>query len=685
MSLRIRGRNENQDVKKFVEKIIKSGQSMTVIDLRQELKKITNLSEEKICDRYRLKTGVYSHRAIGEYTANTGDSIILNRKTHNDYSSCSEACGDLIKPTDEMNLSLDGSGEHTNVLVSDSAYGQSTNDFDRFVTLGDKENQKRPFEFLHGCRGKGHLVSLNSCEFKIVLSSTPDSDCWTVTFMYKYEDEYYFVKDGDEFITFTGELECGGEIGKKSKGTVFYHMDYDIRYKGGKMTGFRRFVRRFSHGVVNPFLPIKINDRRKENAKFVYSGLRDYIKNNESVFEFLGQSSVTTQIGEMEVLAAVPKDDLNREQKRVVHRVVSTSEDSIILSVDGQSHYKASNSILTSRLDLDEIGNKTILLCRLKSENASELFNDDRNSFENESAENSFETGVVKAVEDMEELDAINTDRVVAPKDGFSGESKRRLDELNDNVDLREKIDAEELHPIHNKYMNHVSELKNAPIVEKLLDENENTNIFEEIIEILNSGQVYVDRRSIKEGKEVDQAGKSAVGQIFEILCYTRLVELCENSNYVCYYNPTVEEIPGCVGGDYSQEPDMDIVIVDESEQNSPVYVFSLKTSLKERIKQSAYWRLKMKIPSTKQLLRNPRAAMKNLLETTMFKSKSRPIRYGYLSPVWNGGSSSSVLNDFDFGFVPDKEVSDDIDHQFKMSRLRVRSKSGKRIDSPTQ
>lgn len=683
MSVEIRPENHNQDVKGIVKRIIQESNLMTVRELRDELMKITDLSEEKICDRYRLKTAVYSHRALCEYPANTADCIILNRKTHDNYNSCSEACGDLIDSRDEMKLSLDGSDEHTDVLVSDSAYGQSKDDFDRFVTLGDEEKQKRPFEFLHGCRGKGHLVSLNNCEFKIVLSSTPDSHYWTVTFMYKHDDEYYFAKDGDEFMTFNGKLQCGGEIGNKTNGTVFYHMDYDIPYSGGEIRGFRRFVRRFSQGVVNPFIPIKINDRRKKEAEFVYCGLREYINNNKSVFEFVEESSVRTEIGEIEVLAAVPKDELDKEQKRVVHKVVSTSEDSIILSVDGQSHYKASNSILTNCLGLDEIGDKTILLCRLKSENASELFNDDRESFEEESSKDSFRNGIAKAVKDMEVLEKINRDRLVAPEDGFDGESKRRLDELNENVDLREKINAEELHPIHDENMRHVSELKNAPVVEKLLDENKNVNILENIIEILKSGQVYVDKRSLKEDKEVGQAGKNAVGQIFEILCYTRLVELCEDSNYVCYYEPTVEEIPGLEGGEYSQKPDMDIVVVDKSSQNSPVYVFSLKTSLKDRIKQSAYWRLKMRVPSTRQLLKNPSGDLKSLLETTMFRTKSRPIQYGYISPVWSGGSSSHVLNDFDLGFVPEQKVSDDIDCQFEMSKLRTRIKDGEKIEKP--
>lgn len=669
--------DDTKEIKDLVESVLDENSLNSVSNLRRSLNECINFSEEKICDRYRLKTSVYAHRALGEYPTNTVDSLILNRKQGDRYDSCSDACSELVEEQDRVVISLDGGNEETDVMVSDNAYGQSKNNFDRFVKLGDEEEQKRKFDFVHGCRGKGHLVSLNNCEYKVVVSSQPSEDCWTVTFMYEYENEYYYVRDDDEFMTFTGELDCGGDVGKKTHGTVFHHVDYDVPYRG-TTSSFRKFVRNFSHGVVNPFVPIQITDRQDEDMFFEYGGLQDYVRENESVFDFIGSSSVECSIGTLDTFVAVPKDDVDTGQKRILHKVVSTSEDSVLLAVDGQTHYKSSNSLLTNRLDFDEIGDKAIVLCRLESKNASNLFDDDRESFRQRSTEKMFKEKLVESLENMEELDKINTDRLVKPPSGSSESNRRRLDDLSDRdeVDLKNVIDADELKQVHKKNLNRISKLKNAPVAEKILMEHEDKNVFDSMEEILRSGRSYVDRRSIKQGKDVNQAGKSAAGQLFEILCYTQFVELCEGSKYVCHYEPSLDEIPGLNPLDSANEPDMDIVLVDESEDTAPVYVFSLKTSLKERIKQSAFWRLKMKIPGYD----NSATVFSELQQETLFESKERPIKYGYLSPVWSGGSSSGILDDFDFGFVPQEKHTEQMDSQFKISNLTDSLKTGRSI-----
>lgn len=673
---------EVENLVELVEKQMKYSNIKTVEELKEKLGKHIDYTENKICDKYRLKTSVYAHRALGEYVPNTIDSIIKNRKSDENYRSCEDACKDLITRDDEMRIILDGEKEErSDVIVSDSAYGQPKEKFARFTSLGDKDEHKKDIDFLHGCRGKGHLVSLENCEFKMVISSTPDSDVWTLTFMYRRDDgEYVYITDGSDYMTFKGKLDCGKKIGKKSHGTIFHHVDYNISYKGADLSTYRKFIRLFSHGVVNPFISLRIDDRRRDDTTIHYNGIRSFVKENEELFDFIGHSSVDGELGKIDTFVAVPKENLKKSEKRKVHRVLSTTNKSVITAVDGQSHYKTGSSILVNRLGLDEIGDNALVIASLESKYASDMFDDNRTDFVDKSYKNKYRDMLAESIKNMEELNKINTDKVVISDNGFEDNKKRRLDDLDDNVDLKNHLESDNIHSVHKSNIENMNNMINAPIVDKLLKEHGLDDMLENPKKVLESGEVYVNRRSILNDKDPTQAGKSAVGQIFEILTYLVFVNHCEKSGYTCYHEPSLSDIPGLEPSDYSQEPDMDIVVVDTSTDKSPVYVFSLKTSLKERIKQSAFWMLRMKLPDFTSVIKNPSNILKNVKDMIMFENKSREIKYGYMSPVWSGGASSSILSNFDFGFVPKEKVSDDIECQYPMVKLKEILSDGSRI-----
>jgi hypothetical protein len=684
MSLKVEhgSKTSIEELENLVENLLNRESSVrTKSDLRAVLDEIIDYNEVELCDEYRLKTSVYAERALGEYPPNTVDSIIRHRMNDQSFSCCREAANELVED-DELDIVLDGDDEErTDVIVADSAYGQPREKFDRFTRLGDEDEHKRILEILHGCRGKGHLVSLENCEFKMVLSSTPESDSWTVTFIYKLNGDYVYVKQDAGFLGIDGELNCGEELGEKSRGTVFYHSDYEIPYKGNDISTFRKFTRRFSHGVVSPFVTINIVDRRREDARVKYQGLVELVRKNEELFDFIGWESTKGEIGELKTFVAIPKNknELSTEEKNKLDRIVVTNEKSVILTVDGQSHYRT-GSILGSRLGLNEIDKKSLVICELESDNASDLFDDDRRGFTDRYDEREFRDMLEECLGGIEELERLNTDRVVMPEDGFDS-TKRRLDELDDDVDLTEHIDSESMNPVHRENLNRLSSMKDAAIVDKLIDEHGKENIFSNITEVIESGEVYVNRRSLRENKDESQAGRNAVGRIFELLAYVRLVELCESSGYVCYHEPELSEIPGLNPSDYSQKPDMDIVIVNDSVSESPVYVFSLKTSLKDRIKQSAFWMLRMKLPSVSSILGNSGNLFKGIKDMSMFQDKNRDVMYGYISPVWSGCASNSILDDFDFGFVPESETTDSFDSQFSITKLEERISKNQLID----
>jgi hypothetical protein len=662
--------------------------------LQDELTNLIDYTENIVCDRYRLHTSVHEHRALCEHPPNTVDSILRhNLDERENFNTCQKACDVLLDENAMLTMRLGGEvGEETSVTFSDSAYGQPVDKFDRFLTLGDTDDHKREYKFLHGCRGKGHLTTLQHTNYKLVLTSTPDSQAWAFTVIYQREDgEYVYVTDGDSYIEVEGSLDLGREIGEKNSGTVLKHIGYDIPYDGSSRAGFRKLVRRFSHGSVKPFIPVRITDSRKRDYLYLYNGLLEYIEQkSDRLFDCIETGYAETEaLGKLEVTCAVPKDSLpSTEAKRELLRITTSSDSTVFLTVDGQTHFKMSNSFLESRLDMDEIGSDTVVIARAVNppKGLEDVFDDDRQSFRKSEHLNKFKQSLIDTIAGMEELKQTNVDRMVSSlnrmkKDKTSRKNKkqndtRRLSDLDEDASLTSLFEnPSNLSTTHRKSLEMISSYKNAPIVHKMMKEYSDEPTLENITEILKEAEKYSNRRSIKEGKNVEQAGKNSIGKMFEMIMYIELVRAAEESEYTCHYQPEAEELDGLELRNDTPSPDIDIAL--SNRENSTIYVMSLKTSLKDRIKQSAYWRLKMKLPSKDDMSETFNSEMEN---TTPFNRKECNIQYGYVSPICSGGSSNEMLKEFDFGYVPEDKVDDSLDGQFSLPTLTEKVRNQKTV-----
>lgn len=630
----------------------------------------------------RLDTGVKRCATLAEHTPNIVDSYVrMEHGDDADFGSLEKAVSavsDLDEKQSVMRISGNSDVDATNFTFADAAGGQDVEDLDKFAELGDTDRSKYSIPYLHGRRSKGHLTSVrylvNAGGYKVIATSTPESDLWGIlVFRWSEEDDaYQYLTDDGEFLSVAGELDFGNNIGCKSQGTVSRLIGFDIEYRKDKRT-VSKFVRKFANNVVNPYVPLCIVDTINDET-LEYSGLLDIVHENEDLFDFTGSTEAHDEVfGSMCVHVAIPKErcNMSKDEKRTVNSVTTTDpeEDNVILCVDGHKHFGMSSNFLSSQLGMDEVESDAVIIVELTDGgDRDSLFNDNRNGFSDSKHKSRFRDVLVDVVDDMDEIENIDTDRAVR-EDG--SDKQFRVSDLPNDPDLGDLLECDDLDSVHRSQIDDLNCNKFVPVIYEVVQQSDETDILENLNLFINKCQPYVEAMGRMEGKDsIPDYRSQAVGQINEILTYLQIVEIVDGSGAKCLYNPSLGSLPN-VEADADQSPDMDIGIVSEDEET--IHVFSLKTSFRERIKQSAYWYLKLKLPARGIVSKIPNFLsdrLCDLLEHSMFLSKDAEIKYGYISPILNGSANTKVLDEFDMGYVPSEEVMSDRDNQYSLSDL---------------
>lgn len=122
--------------------------------------------------------------------------------------------------------------------------------------------------------------------------------------------------------------------------------------------------------------------------------------------------------------------------------------------------------------------------------------------------------------------------------------------------------------------------------------------------EIFRACEDRVASRAESQDKDVSQVKRTVAGDYFQAFIALSIVEVATENGYQLELDPQTDDVPeleatsrdissedGDADEDYSLEPDTDIVLF-EPDSDSPIYIFSCKTSLRERLAQSGMWKL---------------------------------------------------------------------------------------------
>jgi len=148
----------------------------------------------------------------------------------------------------------------------------------------------------------------------------------------------------------------------------------------------------------------------------------------------------------------------------------------------------------------------------------------------------------------------------------------------------------------NNQLVERFEQTKYWDIFEEILEDYERNNYLENIQEILEAGQSKVEERAKIAGKDIDQVKKKAAGDYFQRLVVYAILDEAQENGYRVLYDPQLDSHQELSSLDLdfegeSVKPDTDIVIYDP-ENDSPIHIFSCKTSLRERLTQSAMWKM---------------------------------------------------------------------------------------------
>jgi hypothetical protein len=113
---------------------------------------------------------------------------------------------------------------------------------------------------------------------------------------------------------------------------------------------------------------------------------------------------------------------------------------------------------------------------------------------------------------------------------------------------------------------------------------------------IIEDCQEDVEARAESQDLNLSQVRRSVAGRYFQGFITNETLDVASENGYRILHDPTLSNHPELsnasldIGG-LTVEPDTDIVYY-EPDADSPIYIFSCKTSLRERLAQSGMWQI---------------------------------------------------------------------------------------------
>lgn len=214
-------------------------------------------------------------------------------------------------------------------------------------------------------------------------------------------------------------------------------------------------------------------------------------------------------------------------------------------------------------------------------------------------------------------------------------------------------------------------------IFESDVQQRSNRQILHDIDDIMNNVTDQVTERAREEGKDVTQTRRTVAGNYFHALVSYATTDVATNNSLrLLHAKETLNntELAGAIpsfgdGDDDGDEtelaPDTDIIYFDPDDEESPVFIISCKTSFRERMTQSALWKIMFSISMYSCSDQN--CPTHNF---SLSGSFDRDIYMGFATTdFYDSVDSVDVVDLFDFGYVP-PEGSSASENVYRMPRL---------------
>lgn len=166
-----------------------------------------------------------------------------------------------------------------------------------------------------------------------------------------------------------------------------------------------------------------------------------------------------------------------------------------------------------------------------------------------------------------------------------------------------------------------------------------------------------------------NQARKSAAGNVFQQMVAYCMAENIINGNLhprlvvkMSGFKDIIDQYASIRIGDDVQQPDTDVLVYDPDDEESPIVIFSCKTSLRERAGQTYKWKLMCDLATCKC------EHMKDNPECTTVKygleyEPTRPVKMCIITADFYNEISNpqihGIFNFFDYSYIT-KEIEDD-------------------------
>lgn len=385
-----------------------------------------------------------SYTGLVENLTNSSDAYLLQNYDNGNYRNSHEIAEEVIN-NEKINLVFDGerSGE-LSVTISDKAHGQKEDNFNVFVDPLNSGKSKQEYDFLQGCRGLGSMTSLSHTKqgYKFVASaheSNPNK--WTWTVIKKGEDgNYYYLTVDNEFPSFEGDFNCGDNLGTKSYGTVIKLYSYQLPTNPNDAAEGTVFKRELSRYLPDPVVPVNIIDNRYDSS-YTYSGIEsefaeyNTIKDTKTVFDDVF-SVGDIKIDCLYIDPSKVEESSEYNSTDLTDLYTKSNDDRVLVSVNGQTHYRYSISELKSRANLGKIGNNMIVVVHILDSAKSvdnDIFNTGRNGYSNKCAKESLENVIFDTIQNMNEIQEIDDNL----DDSDENESPKRMSFKSDSKTLK--------------------------------------------------------------------------------------------------------------------------------------------------------------------------------------------------------------------------------------------------------
>lgn len=570
-------------------------------------------------------------QGLVELLTNSSDAYLVQ---HSDDVNSRE---ELLNRLDDEEVLVEFTGDNGgssnsnySVVVADEGCGVERTEFED-AFLKDPSTggvDKRKYQYLYGEFGQGSLASIGvskeGCKF---VASAPKNDpkkwSWSVTRYNEDRKRYEYLKVDGEIPSFSGKLRLN-DFGRVSFGTITKVFNVDSTQTPRDVTS-NPFIRRLGHAFPETAVPLNIIDNRKSQhgRRRVWKGMKNELLSDPQVSHIQTTENIP-KFGQVSLDAFVVQEDEYFDNEFIN----SQTRDRLFYTVYGMTHHTESFNSLSSDCGLDAINDKVLLFvdCSTLETPINNIFMPSRTGMKRGNESQEFATSIHKAIGEWDELHNIDEERATL-SDVLGIEDETPLEGLSfcnadspvptfeaDGGNLTVKMEVESEVNDYCSWEHVETEIKGLNGECKIENQNDRIEIEMEVIEdstvtvCVKDGELdsCVTRTfdiSCEESSPKIQTGVTTLGEAqsmratrgneFESEVVDRVSETTDYQVSLESNTPhlVVDQLRFKVKG-VDIKPDTDVIIHDGKE---PKGIVSCKRSLRERVGQTAFWKLFLK------------------------------------------------------------------------------------------